>query len=282
MFWNLFKILPGESGEDAYVQLEPDPPPAFAETCPGLRLSNFVGVSDARGWFWVCNDKTERLLQREPCEVCERQRRKRTRVPLVIRPDPPAHMMLCHNSYGSTQVVSKEFHKALSVRERAAFDWIPVRTHRKSKRKWFEIIPRNKPIPHAMIRGRPLFGSRCSTCGYRPTCHGVFSSEMIRDYIAEKHEPGFSQSLAIFGDEWDWTLALRISRFEELRRSLGPSGLIARHFGVIPSSLAACRPRYMSDDSAWRAWRYQWCQRHGRKTFEDERRHAAKWPGILK
>jgi predicted RNase H-like HicB family nuclease len=278
----LLEVLPDEAGEEAFVRLEPDPPPPFAETCPGLHLSEFVEVSDARGWFWICNGKVDQLMQDEPCSVCKRQWWKRTASPLVIRTDPPGHIMLCHDSYGSTQVVSKEFRDALSAAERAVFDWMPVRTLRKSKRRWLEIIPRIKPIPYATIRGRPIFGERCSTCGFNPTSHGVFSSEMIRDYIAEKSEPDPAESLVVFGDEWNWRLGLRMSRFEEVRRALGVSGLIATYLGEIPSNLIARRPRYIDNDSTLKAWRYQWGQRHGHRAFASDRRHSIKWPGILK
>lgn len=257
----------GATGDGESVR-EYDPPPPI-EKQSGL-LFSLVSISGTRRGLI---ENAAELYSEEFCPQCKDERGKRTAVPLRLARLGPggnagyANMKPAGFDGPFIQLFSEEFLARLRPDERAEFEWRPVHTPSRVKKRFVELVGANAPIPLVSLSGvaATLWNlpnlieekehyalERCDTCGRtgRPVyMYRMGSLPPFYVNVVDLPDP-LPTSIGV-GNQDSVDLCFTRERWSELVRLPESRGLRSMDVGVLAPSLVDPMPvvRFRSEVS---------------------------------
>lgn len=131
---------------------------------------------------------------------------------------------------------SEDFLKLLTPKERAQFDWRRVELQRKSRKKFFELLPKTF-VPFVAVKGLKFDIVVCDRC---KTVRGISSFNKgtpIYQYLCAADLPKPLPSCFAAGWPHDFGLCFRRDRWLELAGRAGTNGLVSNQVGVVDEFL---------------------------------------------
>ena len=184
----------------------------------------------------------EELYSGGICRECGTAIGERNSVPLQVdvleSGYEGAHLIHRH---GEIHIFSERFLDLLKPREKKGLELRPVHRLERSRKQFFELIA--KPaIPFVFVKGLPMDGSRCGTCGRRE--FSLYESDFpIHDFVAKTDLPTPLPTCFTVGSDNDVRLCLTQERWLELARKPGARGLVGREIGVVEESECDRNPK---------------------------------------
>ncbi len=143
-------------------------------------------------------------------------------------------------------VFSERCMELLTRDERSCFDWIPVRMPARTRKKYFECVPRDF-VQRVAVTDWPVHGNRCPRCkrvfmAVSPDARLDYQNNKIHSWAAASDVDAIPANCPFaFGDASMWSLVLPMDRARELTKHKHALGLTTARFGVVPPSQVLLR-----------------------------------------
>lgn len=137
--------------------------------------------------------------------------------------------------------VSERFLSLLSDAERSCFEARLIERPPRSRRRYFEVIPRLFLPPVAHAHRAHSGGWRCPICDRQVIAQCV-SDRLVYDFVAQVDLPDPLPPLFAIGDPVYFHLCTREARAVELLQKPESRGLLVRAVGALPDHLVDRRP----------------------------------------
>ncbi|MCD6052313.1 MAG: hypothetical protein K0Q55_3731 [Verrucomicrobia bacterium] len=141
------------------------------------------------------------------------------------------------------QYFSADFLKLLTPKERASFEWRPIELQRRSRKTFFEMIPR-ETVPHVAVRGMPFEPLHCPKCQTIIGLHLFQKGTSIYTYVNRDSLPKRLPTCFAVGEAHNFKLAFIRDRWLELAGRPGARGLVSNKVGVIAAADCDPKPKF--------------------------------------
>jgi hypothetical protein len=189
----------------------------------------------AEGEWWR---RADELYEGGICETCCMGIGRRTDTPLHVGSVGAGDVLASWFRFCDSLVASEKFRELLTPAERRALEWRPVELHKKGKRKFFELIPKN-PIHEVADRASDFSGWRCPECRRVALHVGGYDDT----FVAAADIPNPKAKLFVVQSLVACELLIPASRWKKLRGRPGTSGITTKRVVLVPSGRVVRRLR---------------------------------------
>jgi hypothetical protein len=177
-------------------------------------------------------DGRARVLDKGVCPVCKFARGSRTVESLRVESFPARGNVLRLDCDGvAREAYSSELIAALSVAEREPFEWREVFSYRKSRRRFFELVPR-QVLSFVALIGPSAWTWRCSECNGTASMFWTPGCLELPDFIEATNSLASAASFAV-GDQREPQLCLSSDRWRVLAGQPYGRGILNTRVGVL-------------------------------------------------
>jgi hypothetical protein len=179
-----------------------------------------------------------RLWEGGICEDCCRGIGPRTEKPFPMgSPSGDDVQSAGPFSFSGILLASKQFQQLLSPDERTALIWRPVEKRSKTRRNFFEIVPRSL-LPQVIDREKPVVGWRCGKCG-----NAVFgNSGVFYPIVSADDLPKPPPDLLTVAGSVVPEIVVPRTRWRAIRGQTGARGIVTHPVTVLPAYRASHEP----------------------------------------
>jgi hypothetical protein len=130
------------------------------------------------------------------------------------------------------RIFSEDFLALLSPAERNHLELRPINYHKKTKKKYWELLGPAGP-PFVAVAGLRPDGCQCAICGFRSLGY-VTENRRIHDYVARTSLPKpLPEVFTVGGQPDDVQLCIRGERWRKLIGKKGTRGVVSHPLGVV-------------------------------------------------
>lgn len=177
-------------------------------------------------------DGRARVLDKGVCPVCKFARGSRTVESLRVESFPARGNVLRLDCDGvAREAYSSELIAALSVAEREPFEWREVLSYRKSRRRFFELVP-FQVMPFVAFNGTSAWTWRCPECGGTASMFWTPGCLELPDFIEATNSLASAASFAV-GDQREPQLCLSSERWRVLAGQTYGRGILNMGIGML-------------------------------------------------
>jgi hypothetical protein len=231
---------------------EPPPKGVVQAKFEGPGIVSVGGSND----FLECVGELDGLFDGGLCPLCRHGIGARTDAPLVVEgfasgSDGAFVTIGQRGSWGRGrhQIFSAEFRAALDPQDAGRFEWIPVESKRKSKRKFFE--PVSPPVaPHVLPAGLSPESKRiqpdgfsCGKCGRKQLAGIPKGGDGIFKFVSAQDLPAVLPGCFQTGLPADLDFTMTKEKWKTLVGQPGTKRLMSGQVGVVPAGSAIATPQ---------------------------------------